>query len=83
MSGHSVSYKTACAPSEDSDQPENAHISRQNLCCPSKESQDIWLPIERKAMTDQPAQLRRLIRVIAWSTCDLVGNAVARLIFYL
>ena len=30
-------------------------------------------------MTDQPAHLRRLIRVIAWWTCDLAGNAVLQL----
>ena len=33
--------------------------------------------------SDQPAHLHRLIWVIAWRTCDLVGNAVARLKFNL
>ena len=32
--------------------------------------------------SDQPAQLRRLIWVIAWQTGSLVGNSVARLILF-
>ena len=58
----SNSYKIVCAPSVAC---ASTHF-KHNLCRPSKER----LPITRKAMTDQPANVRRLIRVMAWRTCD-------------
>ena len=47
--GTAYPYKKACEHGEDSNQP--AHLHKQNLCRLSKESLNVWLPIERKAMT--------------------------------
>ena len=52
----------------------------QRLCYSPEDAFDPWLPIERPAMTDQPARMRRLIWVLAERTSNLVGNAVDRLI---
>ena len=54
---------------------------KQTLCYLSKESLDVWLPIEHKAETEQPAHLFGLIWVIAWWACSLVGNAEPQLIY--
>ena len=47
--------------------------------CPLEDDLDPYLRTERSAKTDQTAWMRRLIRVLAWRTCDIVGNAVYRL----
>ena len=73
-----MSYKILCAQRRLISAYAFTH-SKQNLYLLSTESFDVWLPIESEGMTGPPSHLRRLIRVIACRTCDLVGNAVARL----
>ena len=68
----SISYNVACAISEDSDQLHNCAVwyeSLQGTIWVAKDSED----------SDQMALLHRLIWVFAGHTCNLVGNAVARL----
>ena len=57
---HDKTNKTACLPSEDSDQP--GHLpSLISLCCPHEETLHPQLPIERTAKTDQTGRMPRLI----------------------
>ena len=50
---HNISYKIACAPSEDSDQPAQAD---QSLRCPLEDASVPWLPTEYSAKTDHADQ---------------------------
>ena len=76
--GHSISYNTACAPSENSDQPVHPH-SLISLRCLPDEAMDKWLPIVPCENFDQTVRMRKLIRVLAGSLCTFVGSTVARL----
>ena len=57
---HDKTYKMACAPSEDSDQPVHPP-SLISLRCLHEECSGPWLPIERTAKTDQTGRMHRLI----------------------
>ena len=73
--GHSISYNIRCAPSEDRDP------------CLSESSLSAWrsfrslvthrLPCEESY---QSAWLRRLVWIFFEGTCNLIGNAVLRLL---
>ena len=69
------SYKNAYAPSKNSDQLEYP-------CCPENTWESLLLT-ECPAKTGQTARIYRLIRVFAGRKCNLVGNVVAPIIFYL
>ena len=68
--GHSISYKIVCEHSEDSAQFD------QCSCCPLEDVWHFWLPTEVPARTDGTARKRRLICRFAWSTGNLIENAV-------
>ena len=58
MRPFNIAYKTACVPSEDSDQPAHPYQSPR---CTFEDDLDPWLPKECFAKTDQTAQTSRLI----------------------
>ena len=72
---HKIFYDSLCA-NEDLVQLAHLYILSRTLCHLSEESLEVWQPIECQTVTDQPAHLGRLIRVLAWRTCNLVENAV-------
>ena len=63
--GHSISYKIACAPSEDSDQPA---YSDQILRCLPEDALDPWQSVE----SDQTARMHRLIWIFAGRTRNVL-----------
>ena len=62
--------------SEDSDQQAD-----WSFRCLPEDTLDPWLPIECPAKIYQSEQMRRLIRYFAGRACNLVRNAVPRLIY--
>ena len=65
--GPSISYKTACTPSKDPDQPAHPHfgsLATHRVSCNEN--------------SDQTARMRRLVCIFAGCTCNIVGNAVSR-----
>ena len=75
--GH-ISYRTLCTSSEESDQP--AHERRLiRVIAARLKGLDPMQPTGCPAKTGQAARMRRLILVLAGSTCRLVWNVVPRL----
>ena len=78
--GHSISYKIACALTEDLDQ--SVQVCRL-IRVFAVRLKTLWLlgshsvPCE---YSDQTTRIHRLIGVFAGRTCNLAGNAVPRLI---
>ena len=65
---HSISYMTACAPSEDSDQPANLYSSIKVFVGHFVCSQGSKVSFVGSEDSDQPVRMQRLIRVFAEST---------------
>ena len=69
---HSISYKIACAPSEDSDQTARSDQSSLSTWRGIGSLATYMVPCED---SDQTVRMRRLIWVTAGRICNLVGNA--------
>ena len=75
--GHSISCKTACAPSEDWDQPAHPRSLIRVFTWHSVGSKDLKRLQAKSEDSDQPSLMRRLI--FAGRTCNLVVKSVPRL----
>ena len=82
-SGHSKTCQTTCAYSEDTDQPVHLHNLASAFTVGKKTVLGPRLHKERQAKTNETAQMRRLIWVIARRTWQFVSFAVPRLNFLL
>ena len=85
MSRLMTTNKTACAPSEDWDQPGHPPSLIRVFAVHMKTACSLSYPmIERTAKTDQTGRMPRLIWVFTGRTCHFVGSVVTRwLKFYL
>ena len=72
-------YKTACAPSEDTDRPGHLPSLIRVFSCAQWVAKDLSFLHADREDSDQTGGMPRLIRVFAGPTCHFVGFVMRRL----